>query len=180
MAYKSSEGWSSDLESKPGITIFKAAVLVTIGIVIIVALVWGLRTGGSYWWGRGGAIQDKNSSANFEQAQALFHRDYTAVQADRVKIQAAQRDLDAWNAAHPGYQGNGTPFDPLAQQQANKQATLTGLQQGCLGEVSDYDTAAQAYLTRDFRDTGLPASLDVTTACDPAQPLPPPVGPDGG
>lgn len=172
MAYRSSEGWAGDLERRPGITIFKAAVLVVLGVVIITALVWGLMTGGSYWWGRGGAIQDKNSSDNFEQAQALFHRDYNAVVIDRQKIQDAQADLDQWRRDHQGYQGNGTPYDPLAQEQASKETNLRGLTQGCLNEVADYDTAATSYLTQDFRDAGLPETLDATTACDPTKALP--------
>jgi hypothetical protein len=172
MVWRSSDGWGRDLERKPVATAIKAAVIVILVAFALTALVGGVATNFSYWWGQNGATRDKNSTSNFESAQVQFHRDYNAVATDRVKIQQAQADLGAWQQAHPNYQGNGTPFDPLAEQESEKQGVVTGLRLGCLNEVTDYDTASQAYLSADWKDAGLPASLDPATACDPTKPLP--------
>lgn len=161
------ENWADRLERRPTMTVLQLG-LVAIGVIaILTAVIWGLATGGSYWWGRGGAIQQKNSTQNFVSAQAQFHRDLNAIAADKVKITAAQKVVDQFTQAHAGFQGNGTPYDPLAQQLANDNEVLTGLAQGCQNEVADYNTAAESYLSADWRDANLPDHLDPATACVP-------------
>lgn len=172
MVWRSGEGWENDLEARPAVTIIKAVVIAVLAVLAVVALVWGLITGFSYWWGQGNATRDKNSATNFEQAQATFHRDYNQVITDRVKIQAARADLATWQQEHPNYQGNGTPYDPLIDEENQKEQALAGIQAECLAEVTGYDDASQAYLSADWRDAGLPAHLDPAMACDPAKPAP--------
>jgi hypothetical protein len=172
MVYKSADGWGRNFEDKPVATTIKLfAIVLAVGFVFT-AVIWGVGSGFSYWWGRGGAVQEKNSTSNFISAQAQFHRDLNAIEADRTKIQGAQASLDQWNQQHPNFQGNGTPYDPLAQQQANDQEALQGLQMGCANEAADYNTAAQSYLSADWRDAGLPDHLDPAAVCDPKIPLP--------
>lgn len=162
---RSVSDWIDRFDEKPFSTTIQAgALLIAIGVVFT-AIIWGITSGGSYWWGQGGAVQQKNSTANFIQAQAQFHRDLNAIQADQVKITQAKQAVTQFQQQHPGYAGNGTAFDPLAQQLDELNTTLTGLQQGCENEVADYNTAAQSYLSEDWRDAGLPDHLDVATTC---------------
>jgi hypothetical protein len=164
---RSVEDWGGRLERSPVKTTLQLGLSMIAVAAVLTAVTWGLATHFSYWWGQAGATQDKNSSTNFEQAQAQFHRDLNAIAADKVKIEQAQAVIDQFNHDHPSYQGNGTPYDPLAQELGNDRETLQGLEMGCQNEVSDYNTVAQSYLTMDWRDANLPAQLDPATACKP-------------
>lgn len=167
---RSVEDWADDFQDRPfktsakfGVRAIVVCTVCVIAALACTAVVWGLMTGGSYWWGQAGATQQKNSSQNFIDAQARFHNDQNAVTADQAKIVDAKAAIAQFDAAHPGYQGNGTPYDPLAQQETNLQTTLTGLQQGCQNEVTDYNDAAQGFLTADWRDAGLPEELSLSS-----------------
>lgn len=164
---RSLESWFERLQDKPVSTTYKI-IAVILGMVVVFTLaLWGVKTGWSYWWGQGGAIQQKNSTQNFIAAQAQFHRDLTMIAADKQNMKTTQQQISQFNAAHPDYQGNGTPFDPLAQQLNTYQTVLAGQQQTCQATVADYDTAAQSYLTQDWRDANLPSQLDAATECQP-------------
>ncbi len=161
------EDWGDRLERRPTMTVLQLGLVITGIVVILTAVIAGIATGGSYWWGRGGAIQEKNSTGNFLSAQAQFHRDLNAITADKVKIQQAEAVVTQFTVDHPSFQGNGTPYDPLAQELSGDREVVTGLQQGCQNEVADYNTAAQSYLSADWRDANLPEQLDPATACTP-------------
>lgn len=156
--FRSANSWADRFESKPGVTILQAGVTVIVILFLLTALIWGGLTGFSYWWGQAGAVQQKNSTQNFIAAQKQFHEDQNDVQTDVVKIQAARQALNAHNAQP-------VPADSLGayefeQETTSLQTTLTGLQQSCDNTVADYDTAAQSYLTENWRDAGLPPTLD--------------------
>jgi hypothetical protein len=162
---RSVDEWADRFIEKPVSTTVKVgSILIMIGF-IFTAAIWGLQTNFSYWWGQGGAIQQKNSTQNFVAAQAQFLRDLALIHADQQNMRTTQRMIDQFNTAHPNYEGNGSPYDPLAQQLNNYETTLAGQQQGCQATVADYDTAARAYLTADWRDANLPETLDPTTEC---------------
>lgn len=156
---------------------FKKIIGWSVLVLGVVFLAWGLWVLLSPAKGAGDAYVQKNSANNWVAAQAGFHRDYETIKAFGQQISDAQQQLTSYEAAHPSL-GNGTPYDPVAQQDTNLRTTLTGLQQQCQNTVSDYNTRAQSYLTRDFRDAGLPDRIDVTTECrTPAVPTTTPTTP---
>lgn len=166
MVWRSSEGWSGDVEKKPVATIIKAVVIATLVIVGLTALIWGLATGFSYWKGKGDAYQEKNSAQNWVAAQRAFHQESNDYTADLAKISGAAKALAAFEAKpHPdadtlsGYQWQ--------QEDTNLTGTVTGLVASCHNLVSSYNTDAESYLTSQFRDADLPATLD-DSACDSA------------
>lgn len=152
---RSLEDWGDDLEDHPGRTLLTIGIWVVIGVFVLVSLVWGLKTGFSYWWGQAGATQQKNSSQNFVEQESRFHNDQNAVTADQAKIVAAKAALTQFTTANPNY---ATSFT-LSQQYGNLTTTVTGLQQGCQNEVADYNDAASEFLSADWRDAGLPSIL---------------------
>lgn len=156
---RSTEDWADELESRPIATGLKwwFGAIALIVVTVVLLFVFGVVT--APWKGKGDAYQQKNTSANWVAAQRAFHQQYNDIQAYKAKIAAAKRDLDDFEHAHPNL-GNGTPYDPLAQQDQNLRTTLTGLGQQCQNTVTGYNTDAQSYLTQDFRDAGLPDRLD--------------------
>jgi len=157
---RSAAGWEKDLERRPFWTVTKAVVAVILTVLVLIALVFGITTGFSYWWGQGNAVQQKNSTQNFLAAQQEFHLDQNAVTLDVQKIATDKANLAQFQQAHPDWSGNGTPYDPDAQQYGNLQVTLQGDQRDCLNHIQDYDTAAQSFLTEDWRGADLPPTLD--------------------
>lgn len=155
------DDWAGRLDRSPIKTITQLGLLAIGIIAVFVIAIWGIRTGFSYWWGRGAATQEKNSSQNWIAAQRTFHQDVNDVTADQAKIASAKKDIHGFEAAHPSL-GNGTPYDPLAQQDGNLRTTLQGLQQQCQNTVAGYNTDAQSYLTEDWRDADLPEQLSPT------------------
>lgn len=165
---RSTSDWEEELDSRPVVTTLKfwfltVAVIVCTGMLVTVVL-WGTGVWAAPWKGKGDAYQQKYSSSNWVSAQQGFHQKYNDVQGFRVKLQAARADLADFDAKHPNV-GNGTPYDPLLNTRTNLQTTVTGLSQQCQTTVQDYNTDAQSYLTEEFRDAGLPATLEPTT-CD--------------
>lgn len=158
---KSAERWADDLENKPVRTIVKAVAIVVAVVVVIFAILWGFGVVSAPWKGKGDAYREKESAQNWINAQRTFHQQFNDVQAYQAKIASAKTQLDDFTKVHPNV-GNGTPFDPLLQQQSNLQTTVTGLQQSCQNTVADYNTNAQSYLTQDWRDAGLPEQLDLS------------------
>jgi hypothetical protein len=158
---RSAEEWADDLEGKPLVTGFKIlGILLGTGIVIVMIL-WGFGVITAPWKGQGDAYQQKNSAQNWVAAQKTFHTEFNDVEAYKAKIAQSQKDITAYEIAHP--QANGTPFDPAAQQDANLHTVLTGLQQQCQNTVADYNTNAESYLTESWRDAQLPDHLDPAT-----------------
>lgn len=156
---KSTEEWAESFEDHPVATSVKGVVIVIAVMLVLGAGVWGLGVAFSWWKGQGDGYQQKNSAQNWIAAQRAFHQEYNDVQAYGQKITLAKQQLDAFQKAHPQV-GNGTPYDPLAQQEGNLQTTLTGLQQQCMNTVAQYNTDAKAYLTEDWRDASLPSQLE--------------------
>jgi hypothetical protein len=155
------EDWAHRLESRPTKTVTQLGLLVIGVVAIFVIAIWGITTGFSYWWGQGDAYQQQNSAQNWIAAQRAFHKENQDVQADVQKIADAKRAITAYEDQHPEV-GNGTPYDPTAQEDANLHSTLTGLQQNCQNTVAEYNTDAESYLTEDWRDADLPSQLDLS------------------
>lgn len=144
-------------------------VKVWIAVLVLVCMfggiaVWAFTVATSNTKGAGDAVIQKNTALNRTQAQALFNTNFQSIKSLDQKLTDAQKTLDDFNKTHPSV-GNGTPFDPQAEQQANYQRTVTGLQQQCHNAVADYNAATRTYTLEDFRDTDLPKSID---ASDPA------------
>ncbi len=156
---KSTEQWERDAENAPVRTTVKVIVIAVAVVLVVGAGVWGLGTAFSWFKGQGDGYRQKNSAQNWITAQRGFHQQYNDIQAYASKITVARKDLTDYQKAHPST-GNGTPYDPVAQQAGNLQTTLSGLQQQCMTTVAQYNTDAESYLTQDWRDADLPSHMD--------------------
>lgn len=161
-----SSGYDDDHPVRDGIAGLGLGTIVLIIVIVLGGVIgggiWAVNVATSDTRGQGDAIIQKNSATNRISAQSSFFRDYNAVlQFDR-QLTDAQAALDAFNTAHPNV-GNGTVYDPLAEQQANLSRTVTGLQQQCRRTVAGYNTSAKSYTFKDFRDVELPEQIDETS-----------------
>lgn len=139
-------------------------VLLLIVGALIGAAVWGIGVATSDVAGRGEAVIQKNSATNRIQAQAQFEAAFAHVKQFTQQLRDAQAQVDAYTAAHPDL-GNGTPYDPVAEQLVNLQRTATGLKQQCQNTVARYEADARTYTSEDFRAIDLPLTFSQS---DPA------------
>lgn len=139
-------------------------VIVLIVGALIGAAVWGIGVATSDVAGRGEAVIQKNSATNRIQAQAQFEASFAHVKQFTQQYRDANAAVAAFTAAHPDV-GNGTAFDPLAEQLVNLQRTATGIRQQCLNVVARYEADARTYTAEDFRAVDLPHTF---TQSDPA------------
>jgi len=165
---RSTSDWEEEFESRPVPTTLKfwfwtVGILLATGMAVT-AILWGTGVWTAPWKGKGDAYQQKYSSSNWVSAQRGFLDKFNQVQAFRVNLKTARQQLADFDQKHPNVD-NGTPYDPLLQQRTNLDTTVTGLSQQCQATVADYNSDARAYLTEEFRDANLPASLDPAT-CD--------------
>jgi hypothetical protein len=166
MVWSSPDKIGRDFERRPVASAIKWAIIAIIVILGLVALVWGITTGWSYWQGRGDLVRQHNSSDNFISAQGQFTQENQDYQNFlRVNIPAAKRSLDQFNQAHPTIPGDLSGIS-LANQQQTLQDNLQGVEAGCAQVAGDYNAQTQNYLSRDFRNANLPPSLDAG-ACTP-------------
>lgn len=151
--------WEKRFDRRP----VRTGLQLTLGLLacglVVVAVWWVVTVVLSGVKGSGDSVVKKNSSDNFISAQAGFVRDSQEFQTDLVKIKDARQQLRDFESAHPSV-GNGTPYDPLAEQDSNLRTTVTGLTQTCQGTAADYNTRSKSYLSQDFKDAGLPDALD--------------------
>lgn len=108
--------------------------------------VWTFNVATSGVKGQGDAQIEKNSAENWVQAQADFHKYYEGILADDRKIDDAAAQLKS------------NPDDQVIQ------TNLTGLKNHCQDLVATYNTKAQSFLAKDFRDAGLPAQIDLNNS----------------
>jgi hypothetical protein len=147
----------------------KGMIIGVLSLVVIIAVVVGLWLGGVFASpavGRANAYKEKHSSSNWTSAQAQFVRDYEDVIKFNRQIAEAQLTADQYDKAHPA-NPNPMPGDPVEEHRSQLADDLAGLEQQCGNTVADYNTAAGAYLSRDFRDSNLPDRLG-TDNCTPA------------
>lgn len=127
----------------------KWTVAVTAFVVVLClavgALLWALSVGTSDIKGRGDAVKQRNSAPNRIFAQQHFEDLKAAIDRDVANIRVAQKSL------------------ALNENDAARQANVTGAQQICNGDVTDYNASARKYLERDFRAADLPPSIDLAT-----------------
>lgn len=121
-------------------------VLIVIVAIALTAGIWGLQVATSGVKGQGDAQIEKNSAENWVQAQADFHKYYEGILADDRKITEAAAQLMS------------NPDDQVSQ------TNLTGLKNHCQDLVATYNTKAQSFLAKDFRDAGLPAQIDLNNS----------------
>ncbi len=141
---------------------FGRVVAMVLGIIVlgyaIAAIGWGVGVGTSGIFGRGEAAKQKNDATNRIQAQAQFHTNFESIRSLDQRLSDAKKALDDWNKQHQSV-GNGSAYDPQAEQQANLERNVTGLQQQCRIAVADYDASTETYTLRDFRDADLPYKI---------------------
>jgi hypothetical protein len=150
--------WEKRMERRPVRTLVQLGFGILAGCAVLGVAVWGAIVLFSGIKGQGDSVVKHNSSDNFISAQAGFVRDNEEFQADLVKIRDASKQVKDFEATHPT--GNGTPYDPAAEQDQNLRTTLTGLTQSCQATAADYNTRSKSYLSQDFKDAGLPERLD--------------------
>ena len=138
-------------------TVIVIAVLVLSALIGAGAFVFNVTT--SDVKGRGDAIIQKNSALNRTQAQAQFQANVESIRSLDQRLSDAKVQLDDFNKSHPSV-GNGTPYDPIAEQQANLALSVRGLQQQCRIAVADYNARSSTYTLRDFRDADLPFKIE--------------------
>lgn len=117
-------------------------VIILVVVMFLGAAGWGIKVLTSDARGKGDAYVQKNSAANWVEAQAEFNQRYQDILATDRKIGAAKVALDA------------APDDRILQTNYN------GLVNYCLAEVGKYNSAAREYLKKDFRDADLPTEID--------------------
>lgn len=151
--------WETRMERRPVRTLVQLGFGILAGCAVLGVAVWGAVVLFSGVQGQGDSVVKKNSSDNFISAQAGFVRDNEEFQTDLGKIKDAKQQLVDFEHAHPNL-GNGTPYDPLSDQDSNLRTTLTGSVQTCQNIAADYNTRSKSYLSQDFKDAGLPDRLD--------------------
>ncbi len=158
-----SDGNFVDMNDREIVSTGRRWAVVTLVVVLLLAVIvpvvaWQLRVSTSNIKGKGDAAVIKNSAVNRIQSQAQFHSDFESVRALDLKLDDASAALNSFNAAHPNV-GNGTAFDPMAEQQSNLQTSVNGIQQQCRNVVARYDASTEQYTARDFRDADLPYKI---------------------
>jgi hypothetical protein len=153
--------WEKGFDKRPVRTGLRLTLAVVGCVLLVAAIVWGVTVVVSGIKGQGDSVIKKNSADNFISAQATFERDNETYKTFLAQIKDAKQQLDAFKQEH-GTAPNGTPYDPTLDQENNLQTALTGLKQQCQNTVTDYNTKSRSYLSEDFKDNGLPESLDPT------------------
>lgn len=133
-------------ENKPASTSFGVGLMVTIGILVIVAiaaiLVFGFNVGTADVKGRGDAYRQQRSGNNRIFAQQHFEDLKAAIDKDLANIKVAKQAYKT---------------DPNTITATN----VTGVQQICNADVADYNASARKYLERDFKASDLPNNIDL-------------------
>jgi len=119
-------------------------------IIVITALaigagIWGLTVATSGVRGAGDGTIQKNSAANWLDAQARFEENYQEYEATLVRI-------DQFHAVHLA-----DPNDAVSK------TNYLGQVSHCTDVVADYNADARNVLREDFRAADLPESLDLNT-----------------
>lgn len=161
--WRSADGWVSDFEDKPLITVFKVVFWLVVLGVLVTVLLWGTGVVTAPWKGQGDAYIQKNSADNWVAAQRTFHQENNDYTADLVKISDAKAARARFEAG-PKPDPNTISGFQWQQQDSNLNTDLSGLRLACQQVAANYTTDAQSYLTESFRDAGLPATLDAA-AC---------------
>jgi hypothetical protein len=150
--------WERNLERRPMSTGGFWALCVVAIVLIIVSFVWALHVLTSPVRGAGDAYAEKNGAGNFIAQQHYFFATHEDYKATIQKITDARNTVKTEQTAQ-------RPADGLAAYEAQRQltadqATVQQLTQHCQDDAAGYNTAAQAYLSEDFRGAGLPYRLD--------------------
>jgi hypothetical protein len=154
--------WTNDPGQAPRIKVWW---LVMIAFLLVIVLPLGLWLGGVFaspLVGKADAYKAKHGAENWTQAQAGFERDFASVKKLDQQTEDAKDDLDAFVKAHPDI-GNGSVYDPLAEQLANLSRDHRGVRQQCQNAVANYNAEARVYTLRDFRSADLPSAIDEST-----------------
>lgn len=142
----SANQYEKKFEDKPVATSFKLGLIVTLGILAIIAvasvLIWGFKVGTSDVKGRGDAVRQRNDGTNRVFAQQQFEDLKAAIDKDIANIRIAKQS----------YKNNPSPVN---------EANVAGTQQICNADVASYNAEARKYLSRDFRASDLPSSIDL-------------------
>lgn len=167
---KSATEWGDDLDRRPVATIFKAAVLGTLGILAIIAIV-GLLTTGSVFFQAGGAkLTNKARETlivfNPERTLATYEGFYETCNTYNATL-ANARDAETSAAARQ------KDYDPSADPFGNEQTSINAIRENARALrnqardlAATYNASSSANTRAPFKAAELPYSLDGTT---PAQ-----------
>lgn len=124
------------------------AVLAVIIAVMLVIGLWFLGVAWSKPQGEGEAYRQKNSAENWVKKQKEFQQNYNSIKSQDKQIQVA---YDAKKA------------DPTDQR---KDINYTGLVNNCISAVGSYNSLAQEYDAKDFKDASLPSEVGTSPETD--------------
>lgn len=150
--------WATRLEAKPGRTTMWIICGVIAFVLVISAALWALTVAASPIKGTGDAYAQKNGADNWVQAQTQFHNRDNTFRMYLGQIVDAKKAQVAWQTGPHPTDGIAAFTDGQTGQQLGQ--VVIGLTQQCQKTATDYNTASQGYLSRDFKDAGLPYQLD--------------------
>lgn len=130
---------------------------------ILSAISFGLDVATAGIVGRGEAHIQQQSAGNRIASQTRFYQDLTSiVKYNQMYIDTLQSIKD-WDVA------NGSKKDDalghLAKQRADLDQSANGIRQQCQNVIADYNLAGAAYLSKDFKDEGLPDTAQINDFC---------------
>lgn len=129
----------------------------------VTALSFGLEVATAGLVGRGNAHIQKESAGNRIAAQQRFVQDLTSiVKFNQMYIDANQSVTD-WDAANAGKQDDA--LGHLAKQRADLVQSANGIRMQCQNVIADYNAAGASYLSQDFKDEGLPDTMQINDFC---------------
>jgi hypothetical protein len=123
-----------------GISEVLVVILVILGVIVISAGGWALKVALSGAVGQGNSIITKNDSTNRISQNSVFYD--------------LKTDYDATVAKIPVYAQAAKGGDVTAK------TNLVGLRSHCITVTGEYAAQSGKFVARDFKDTGLPESLD--------------------
>lgn len=160
--------WDKRFEDNPGRTSLQVYVVILIVLLISVwaisAATFGMRVATAGLVGRGEAHIQKESANNRIAQNSAFYAQYESIQKYDKQIKDAQKDLDDW-VRENGNKLETSPLNTLSQRRAFLEETVKAFRNSCQTTATNYNTDAQAYISKDFRDANLPERIDLEVHC---------------
>lgn len=169
---RSADQWGRDAEERPAATIFKAALLVTLGVLALTALVGVITTGSVFFQAGAAKITNKARETiivyNPERTLSTYEGFYRACNQYNALVIAADEKLAGAKQAEKSYNPDTDPFGNAQRDVQEQYADARGTRQVAQQEAAAYNADASANTRAPFKAAELPYALDAT-AKTPAQ-----------
>lgn len=161
---KSASQWGDDLERRPVFTLFKAAVIGTLAVLAIIALVGVLTTGSVFFQAGSAKLTNKARETlivfNPERTLATYEGFYTTCNSYNATL-ANAHDAEAEAVSR---QKN---YDPTTDPFGNEQKSIGAIRENARGLrntardlAAEYNAASSANTRAPFKAAELPYTLD--------------------